>query len=95
MRIDIKKHTHMTERLNLTIDPDIKKKAVSFAKKQNKSISKIVEDYLSELTKSKKKGKIEIPPEVKAVTGSLKAPKNKHMDWRKAKVDYLTKKHGI
>ncbi len=67
----------MDVRFTLSIDDDIIKKAKEFAKKNNTSLSQLIENYLSEVTqKDTHSTAIEISPLVKSLSGVLDLPHN-------------------
>ncbi len=67
----------MDVRFTLSIDDDIIKKAKEFAKKNNTSLSQLIENYLSEVTtKDTHNNAIEISPLVKSLSGVLDLPQN-------------------
>jgi hypothetical protein len=79
----------MTVKLNLTINENTAKKAKDFAEKNNISISKLVDEYLRNLTSNSSK-KINVSF-AKKFAGTLSTPiKNLN----EAKAEYLKKKYG-
>ena len=67
----------MDVRFTLSIDDDIIKKAKEFAKKNNTSLSQLIENYLSEVTtEDTHNNAIEISPHVKSLSGVLELPRN-------------------
>ncbi len=65
----------MDKELTLNINEHIIESAKIYANSNGSSLSKLVEDYLSVLTK-KKKEKIEITPLVKSLIGVIDVPAN-------------------
>lgn len=61
----------MTTRLNITVDKTVVEEAKRYAKKQNKSLSSLIEEYLKSLISNRKK-EIEPGPLVKSLWGSVK-----------------------
>ncbi len=61
----------MATRLNITVDKTVVEEAKRYAKKQNKSLSSLIEEYLKSLISSRKK-EIEPGPLVKSLWGSVK-----------------------
>ena len=64
-----------------------------YAKKNQVSLSRLIENYLASLTQKDKSNKkeIEITPLVKSLSGSIKVPDD--FDYDKAKYDYLMEKY--
>lgn len=82
----------MNTKLTLTIEEDIIKRAKSYAKNKNRSLSDIIETYLKLLTKEEQKQKSKkLNPVVKSLKGSFKMPKN--MDYKKELRDRLEEKY--
>jgi ABC-type Fe3+ transport system substrate-binding protein len=83
----------MNTKLTLSIDPEIKKKAKAYAKANNTSISKIVEQYLKQLSDSEERDdswKDFLSPVVRDMVGSL--DKDKVID--DERYQYLIKKYS-
>ena len=72
----------MKTKLTLTIDREIIERAKHFAKRENRSLSDIVENYLKLLTQKDVK-KLETPthPTVESMRGSFKMPND--FDYKK------------
>ena len=82
----------MNTKLTLTIERDIIKRAKSYAKDKNRSLSDIVENYLKILTEKEQNGKDKkLNPIVESLKGSFKMPKN--MDYEKELRKRLEKKY--
>ncbi len=64
----------MTTKLTLSLEKDVINKAKKFAKTKNKSLSKIIEDYLVELTKLQQDSNVKknLPPITRELAGILK-----------------------
>ncbi len=72
----------MNTKLTLTIEQEIIKRAKEYAKKKNRSLSDIIENYLKILTKEESQPKTEMRnPIVKSLRGSFKISK-KDMDYK-------------
>ena len=72
----------MKDKLTLTIDSEIIKKAKCYACSRGISLLELVENYLKELTANgPTKGSEELPPIVKSLKGAFKATKN--FDYKK------------
>ena len=81
----------MTTKLTLTIEQDVIKKAKTYAHKNGRSLSELIENYLKTLVNKEKDSK-EISPKVKRLVGSVKLPKN--FDYKKTLEEEIIKKHG-
>ena len=92
-------------KLTLSIEPDKIEKAKRYAYKHHTSISKIVSDFLADITKKdeideedpfiKKLRQIEIPAEVKALSGILKGKVPDDINLWDAKYEYLKEKYDL
>lgn len=80
----------MNTKLTLNIDNKIIEEAKSYAKNNRVSLSKLIENYLSSITK-KKSGKSSVSPLVESLTGVISA---KNIDFKKEYSDYLSKKYS-
>ena len=65
----------MNTKLTLSIDDKIIKQAKEFAKQRNKSLSKLIEDYLGGIISKTPSNDENIPPVTKKVAGILKGKK--------------------
>ena len=81
----------MDAKLTLNIDIDVARKAKVYAKKEGRSLSDLVENYLKLLTKNTAVEDSEYTPRVKALLGSVTLPKD--FDYKKELVDALVKKY--
>ena len=63
----------MTTKLTLTINDGIIKKAKSYARHTGRSLSELVENYLSTLTEENK-DKDQISPKLRKIVGTVKLP---------------------
>jgi hypothetical protein len=81
----------MDAKLTLSIDRDIARKAKVYAKKEGRSLSDLVENYLKLLIKNSAIEDSEYTPRVKALLGSVTLPKD--FDYKKELVDALVKKY--
>lgn len=81
----------MNTKLTLTIEEEIILRAKKYAKKNGRSLSAIIENYLKVITKEETKVKKEITPLVKSLRGSFKAPKN--YDYKKELSEGLSEKY--
>ncbi len=81
----------MNTKLTLTIEEEIIHKAKKYAKKNGRSLSAIIENYLKVITKEETNDKNEITPLVKSLRGSFKAPQN--YDYKKELSEGLSEKY--
>lgn len=81
----------MNAKLTLTIEQTIIERAKKYAKKRDRSLSDIIENYLKVITKEKIKSDFEITPIVKSLKGSFKAPKD--FDYKKELSNQLSEKY--
>ena len=79
----------MDSKLTLKLNESVIKQAKNYAKKNNISLSKMIENYLTALTESKKDKK-KISPLVKSLTGVIKL---ENKDYKKDYTDFLSKKY--
>ncbi len=78
----------MNKKLTIRINKSLIKKAKRTAKARGRSLSSIVEDYLKIITKSEEDN-IELPPNVKALSGILANSDIDEKDYKK----YLEEKY--
>ena len=81
----------MTTKLTLTIEQDVIKTAKTYAHKNGRSLSELIENYLKTLVNKEKDSK-EISLKVKRLIGSVKLPKN--FDYKITLEEEIIKKHG-
>jgi hypothetical protein len=81
----------MDAKLTLNIDKDVARKAKVYAKKEGRSLSDLVENYLKLLTKNSAIEDSEYSPRVKALLGSVTLSKD--FDYKKELADALVKKY--
>ncbi len=82
----------MNQKLTLTVERKLIKRAKRYAKSEGRSLSSIVENYLKAITKEEnEETDIEISPLVKSLKGSFKLPKD--LDYKKELQDALTEKY--
>ncbi len=79
----------MNTKLTLNVDKSVIARAKKYAADTGRSLSEIIENYLSNLTESESKQKIS--PKLKKIVGAVKLPKN--FDEKKALKNYLEQKH--
>lgn len=81
----------MNTKLTLNIDQSIINEAKTYAKSQSVSLSKLIENYLSSLTK-KNKEKSNVSLLVESLTGVISIDAD--LDYKKEYGDYLAKKYS-
>ena len=81
----------MDGKLTLNINKDVARRAKVYAKKEGRSLSDLVENYLKLLTKNSAIEDSEYSPRVKALLGSVTLPKD--FDYKKELADALIKKY--
>ncbi|WP_456868002.1 DUF6364 family protein [Galbibacter sp. BG1] len=80
----------MDKKLTLSLDKAIIEDAKNYAKSNNISLSKLIESYLTTLTKRKKKS-TEITPLVESLSGVINLDED--FDVKDAYTDYLIEKY--
>ena len=80
----------MNTKLTLNIDDHIIEEAKLYAKDNSVSLSKLIENYLQSLTKSKS-SKLKVSPLVESLTGVISPERN---DYKKEYSDFLAKKYS-
>jgi hypothetical protein len=80
----------MDTKLTLKLDREIIEQAKIYAKKQNTSLSQLIETYLELLVD--KKDESSVTTLVKSLSGAVKLPKN--VDYRKMYKKHLQDKYG-
>lgn len=82
----------MNTKLTLTIEQSVIEKAKKYARKKERSLSDLIENYLKVLTKDEEpRNENELSPTVKALKGSFKMPKD--FDYKKVLTDRLSEKY--
>ncbi len=82
----------METKLTLRLNDSVIERAKVYAKGQKISLSKIIESYLDNLTRTKDDDeKILITPLVESLSGVISLPSN--FDYKKEYGDYLSKKY--
>lgn len=80
----------MDKKLTLSLNQKVIEQAKKYAKSNQTSLSKLIENYLGTLT-SKNIEEIEVTPLVKSLSGVIELPKD--FDYKKSKREYLKKKY--
>ena len=87
----------MKNKLTLRLDEEVIKKAKRYAKENNTSISKLLENYLKLLISRDKKHMAEEPApnysSIEEFRGMLKVKNPKSFDYKKEKAKYLSEKY--
>lgn len=81
----------MDAKLTLNIDINIVHRAKVYAKKEGRSLSDLVENYLKLLTKNSSIENSDYTPRVKALLGSVSLPKD--FDYKKELADSIAEKY--
>ena len=83
----------MNTKLTLTIEQSIIEKAKIYARKKERSLSDLIENYLKAITNedSSTTKEEELTPIVKSLKGTFKLPKN--FDYKKELTDRLSEKY--
>lgn len=79
----------MNTKLTLNLDKKVIENAKSYARENEVSLSKLVENYLSSLTKDSDK-EIKVSPLVESLTGVITSDINERKSYR----DYLSEKYA-
>ncbi len=80
----------MNTKLTLTIEQSVIEKAKKYARKRERSLSDLIENYLKALTEEEA-GESELAPTVRALRGSFKMPEG--FDYKKELTDRLSEKY--
>jgi len=80
----------MNTKLTLNLDKNIIEDAKSYAKKNQVSLSKLIENYLNSLVRTSHKKTTRISPLVESLTGIMSS----EIDERKSYRDYLSEKYS-
>jgi hypothetical protein len=89
IRIFVKKTRVMSTKLTLTVEKTVIDRAKSYAKHTGRSLSEIIESYLTTITKESDNE--EISPKLKKLVGIVSLPAD--FDEKEALRDALEKKH--
>ncbi len=81
----------MNNKLTLTIEEEIIKKAKEYSKQKGRSLSELIENYLQFITASEKKINIELTPKIKKLKGSIKLETDFNL--KDGYTNYLSNKH--
>ena len=81
----------MNTKLTLTIEQSIIEKAKKYARKKERSLSDLIENYLRALTSEELEKENDITPVVRSLRGAFKMPEN--FDYKKELTDRLSEKY--
>ena len=81
----------MTTKLTLTVEKEIIESAKVYARKNGRSLSALIENYLKALVQ-RDNAKEDLSPKVKSLLGSIKVPKD--FDYKKELQEVLFKKYS-
>ena len=84
-----------TTKLTLSMEPEVVYRAKQYAKKRHISLSKLIQDYLDQLSKHKPDPDNEIDPDILELTGILKGKIPDDIDLKEERYQYLKRKHGL
>ncbi|MHB1179090.1 MAG: DUF6364 family protein [Daejeonella sp.] len=84
-----------TTKLTLSMEPEVVYRAKKYAKNRNISLSRLIQDYLDQLSKHKPEPDNVINPDILALTGILKGKIPDDIDLIEEKYQYLKQKHGL
>lgn len=85
----------MTTKLTLTMSKSTIEKGKRYAKKQERSLSKLIESYINAITNDEVSTEEdeELSPIVKSLMGSFKAPKDFDFEYKKERLKRLEEKY--
>lgn len=81
----------MNTKLTLTIDQSVIERAKKYARKKERSLSDLIENYLKALTTEEFSKQGELSPKVKSLKGSFNIPED--FDYKKELSERLTEKY--
>jgi len=81
----------MNTKLTLTIEQSLIEKTKKYARKRERSLSDLIENYLKALISEETNTGDELTPTVKSLRGSFKLPKD--FDYKKELTDRLSEKY--
>jgi hypothetical protein len=81
----------MNTKLTLTIEESIIEKAKVYARKKERSLSDLIENYLKALTLEEDASEVKMSPTISQLRGSFNLPKD--FDYKKELTEILSKKH--
>ena len=84
----------MKSKLTLNIDKDLSERAKAYAKSQGQSLSSLVENFFSMVTREHEQTESELTPRVKLLAGSLKNVYPEDFDYKKELQNIIFEKHS-
>ncbi|MBK9254851.1 MAG: hypothetical protein IPM42_05130 [Saprospiraceae bacterium] len=81
----------MNTKLTLTIEQSVIEKAKKYARRRDRSLSDLIENYLKALTNEGTDKEVEFTPIVRSLKGTFSLPEN--FDYKKELTDRLSEKH--
>ncbi|MBK9254845.1 MAG: hypothetical protein IPM42_05100 [Saprospiraceae bacterium] len=81
----------MNTKLTLTIEQSVIEKAKKYARRRDRSLSDLIENYLKALTNEGTEKEDEFTPIVRSLKGTFSLPEN--FDYKKELTDRLSEKH--
>ena len=81
-------------KLTLSMEPEIVNRAKQYAKKRQISLSKLIQDYLNEVSRNKPEAEDNISADVLSITGILKDKFPNDVDLKEIRYQYLKEKYG-
>ena len=82
-------------KLTLSMEPEVVYRAKKYAKKRKISLSKLIQDYLDQISKHTPEPDDEINPDILALTGILKGKIPDDIDIIEEKYRYLKQKYDL
>lgn len=83
-----------SKKLTLSMEPEIVNRAKQYAKKRQISLSKLIQDYLNEVSRNKPEAEDNISADVLSITGILKDKFPNEVDLKEVRYQYLKEKYG-
>ena len=82
-------------KLTLSMEPEVVNRAKQYAKKRQISLSKLIQDFLDEVSKTKPEVEGNIPADILSLTGILKDKFPNDVDMKDVRYEYLKEKYGL
>ncbi len=84
-----------TTKLTLSMEPEVVNRAKEYAKNKQISLSKLIQDYLDQLSKNKPEQDSSIHPDILTLTGILKGKVPNDIDLKEERFQYLKDKYDL
>ena len=81
-------------KLTLSMEPEIVNRGKQYAKKVQKSLFRLIQDFLNEVSKNKPEAEDNISADVLSITGILKDKFPNEVDLKEVRYQYLKEKYG-